>query len=120
MANRSGNYKTRDPKPTNRTPKIEQAEAVQDEPKQRSPRRYIAANMPTVCPDCGHATRMSDGRHVDPVRKTILEYRTCKHCGELLAAGRPMTGREVERLCGFAGPVSDYEQTLSEDRTTKP
>lgn len=75
----------------------------------RRPRRYIPANMPTVCPECGHSTRMDDGRHVDPVRRRILEYRTCAKCGAKLAAGRPMTAREVEMLCSRAQAVEEYE-----------
>jgi len=92
-------YKTRDPKPTTRDPQIET----------RKPRRYIPASMPCVCPDCGHNTRMDDGRHVDPVRGVILEYRTCAKCGAKLAAGRPMTDREREKLCSRAQAVAEYE-----------
>jgi len=88
---------TRDPDPQTR------------DPQTRKPRRYIPAGMPTVCPVCGHSTRMDDGRHVDPVRRKILEYRTCAHCGELLAAGRPMTPVEAERLCTRAEAVAEYE-----------
>lgn len=80
--------------------------------QERKPRRYIPASAPTVCPDCGHSTRMSGGRHTDPVRKTILEYRTCSKCGELLAAGRPMTKREAESLCSRAEAVKEYEETV--------
>jgi hypothetical protein len=88
---------TRDPQPENRDP-------------QRKPRRYIPASMPTVCPDCGHNTRMDDGRHTDPVRRTVLEYRTCAHCNARLAAGRPMTLSEVGKLCSRAEAVAEYEQ----------
>jgi hypothetical protein len=98
-------YKTRDPQPTNREPEL-------TPPPQRKPRRYIPASMPTVCPECGHSTRMDNGRHVDPVRKTILEYRTCAHCGELLAAGRPMTPVEAARLCSRADAVAEYERSV--------
>ena len=88
---------TREPEVTTRDP-------------QRKPRRYIPANMPTVCPDCGHNTRMDDGRHIDPVRHTVLEYRTCAHCNARLAAGRPMTLSEVAKLCTRADAVAEYEQ----------
>jgi len=56
---------------------------------------------------------MSDGRHIDPVRKTILEYRTCVgvNCGERLAAGRPMTAREIEKYCTHVDAVKDYQQS---------
>ena len=97
--------KTRDPKPAKET--------TDDKPKQqRNPRRYIAASAPCVCPDCGHNTRMDDGRHIDPVRQTILEYRTCKKCGAKLAAGRDMTEREKEKYCSRAQAVKEYEDTL--------
>jgi hypothetical protein len=99
-------YKTRDPQPTTRDPEID---TNRDE---RRPRRFIPASMPVVCPDCGHSTRMDDGRHVDPVRKTILEYRTCGHCGAKLAAGRAMTPRECETLCGRAEAVAEYEESV--------
>jgi len=75
-------------------------------------RHYIPANMPTVCPDCGHSTRMADGRYVDPVRRTILEYRTCKKCGKKLAAGRPMTEREQDEYCTRSEAVGEYMQSL--------
>jgi len=52
---------------------------------------------------------MDDGRHVDPVRQRILEYRTCARCGAKLAAGRAMTQREVEALCTRAEAVAEYE-----------
>ena len=99
-------YKTRDPKPKNRDPQME------TQPKTRKPRRYIPASDPTVCPTCGHSTRMADGRHVDPVRKTILEYRTCSKCGAKLAAGRNMTPREVERLCDHSEGVDEYQNSV--------
>jgi len=82
---------------------------VRDPVMPRKPRRYIPASMPCVCPDCGHGTRMDDGRHVDPVRQRILEYRTCAHCGAKLAAGRAMTPREAEMLCTRAEAVAEYE-----------
>lgn len=78
------------------------------EKKKRNPRRYIPASAPTVCPDCGHNTRMTDGRHVDPVRQTILEYRDCVKCSAKLAAGRPMTQREKETLCDRAQAIGEY------------
>ena len=53
---------------------------------------------------------MDDGRHVDPVRQRILEYRTCAHCGAKLAAGRAMTPREAEMLCTRAEAVAEYEE----------
>ena len=113
-------YRTRDPQVTNRDPVIDallkkHKENVSGEgcapPKQeRKPRRYISAAMPTVCPDCGHNTRMDDGRHVDPVRQKILEYRTCAKCNAKLAAGRDMTPAEKARLCSRAEAVAEYEQ----------
>jgi hypothetical protein len=105
-------YRTRDPQPVTRDPVPSIPTPPPCPPKaERKPRRYIPASMPTVCPDCGHGTRMDDGRHVDPVRKTILEYRTCAHCGALLAAGRPMTDVEKQRLCTRADAVAEYEAT---------
>jgi len=56
---------------------------------------------------------MDDGRHVDPVRRKLLEYRTCNGCGALIAAGRDMTPVEVQRLCGRAEAVREYESGLS-------
>lgn len=104
---------TRDPMPVNRDPQIEMPIEGVDVPPvashEQKPRRYIAASMPTVCPDCGHNTRMDDGRHVDPVRQRILEYRTCVKCGAALAAGRPMTEREAEKLCSRAQAIKEYE-----------
>jgi hypothetical protein len=97
-------YKTRIEQPTTRDPQPETREPVQ-----RKPRHYIPASMPTVCPACGHNTRMADGRHVDPVRRNILEYRTCCHCGKKLAAGRPMTPVEIRQHCGLADAVAEYE-----------
>lgn len=55
---------------------------------------------------------MADGRHVDPVRQRILEYRTCVKCAAKLAAGRPMTEREREQLCTRAEAVAEYESIL--------
>lgn len=92
--------KTREPITTTREPEIQQ----------RKPRRYIPASMPVVCPECGHSTRMDDGRHTDPVRKVVLEYRTCTRCGLLLAAGRNMTDREVDKYCSRAEAVAEYYQ----------
>lgn len=100
----SRSYKQRIIEPGNRDP-------IPEKPT-RKHRRYIPANMPTLCPLCGHNTRMDDGRHVDPVRRKILEYRTCAHCGELLAAGRPMTDAEAARLCTRADAVREYEESL--------
>lgn len=106
--------KNRDPNPVNRDPAL-QSDTSPIPPvaaHMLKPRRYIAASMPCVCPTCGHNTRMSDGRHVDPVRARILEYRTCVKCGALLAAGRPMTEVEKQKLCTRADAVAEYEQTL--------
>jgi hypothetical protein len=101
-----GKYKTRDPQVTTRDPK----------PQNVAVRRfYIEASMPTVCPKCGHNTRMDDGRHVDPVRRRILEYRRCAKCNAPLAAGRAMTAREAEKYCTHAEAVAEYE--TSESRT---
>jgi hypothetical protein len=107
---RQSRVTTRDPKPTTRDP-------VRQE---RKPRRFIPASMPVQCPACGCSnTRMADGRHTDPVRQTILEYRTCGHCGERLAAGREMTGWEKRHLCHHAEAVAEYEETIrqQENRT---
>ena len=104
--------KTRTPRVSTRDPKPRQREEPQ--PKQtRKPRHFIPASAPTVCPDCGHNTRMDNGRHVDPVRKTILEYRTCVKCEKKLAAGRDMTPREAETLCDRAPAVAEYEETVA-------
>ena len=75
-----------------------------------TPRLYIQANSPTVCPKCSGCTRMENGRHIDPVRRKILEYRTCARCGAKLAAGRDMTEYEVEKLCIRAEAVEEYER----------
>lgn len=104
MAKRRQQYTTRDPEPVARDP----------EPVERKPRRYIPASMPVVCPECGGPTRMADGRHVDPVRKTVLEYRTCARCGEKLAAGRPMVAHEEAQHCrGFEGAVKEYQESVA-------
>ena len=81
-------------------------------PKKRVARRFIAASAPVVCPACGGKTRMDDGRHVDPVRRMILEYRTCVRCGALLAAGRAMVAHEVAQLCSRADAVREYEESV--------
>jgi hypothetical protein len=101
MATRKQRYETRDPQPQTRDPEPR---------KQHKPRRYISASMPTVCPDCGHTTRMDNGRHIDQVRRMVLEYRTCVHCQAKLAAGRKMTDVEVNRLCDRAEALAEYEQ----------
>jgi C4-type Zn-finger protein len=95
-----------------RRPELKTREVEPEVKQERKPRRYIPASMPVVCPDCGHTTRMADGRHVDPVRKTILEYRTCAKCGLKLAAGRIMTQRESESYCTHQEAVAEYEQTV--------
>jgi len=53
--------------------------------------------------------RMADGRFVDPVKRTILEYRTCSKCDKKIAAGRMMTAREVEKFCSHAAAVAEYQ-----------
>ena len=108
MGNRASkvgkNYKTRVPVVESRDPKPAKVAKAK-----RESRHYIEASMPTVCPDCGHTTRMADGRHIDPVKCTILEYRTCSKCEKRLAAGRKMTKREVERFCSHADAVAEYQ-----------
>jgi hypothetical protein len=106
-------YKTRDPAPKIRDP-VPNIPTLPPcpPPKEWKARRYIPASAPCVCPDCGHSTRMDNGRHIDPVRRTILEYRTCSKCGAKLAAGRPMVAHEIESLCGRASAVAEYETTL--------
>lgn len=99
---KAAQVETRDPDVVSRDPVI----------VPRKPRRYIAASGPTVCPTCGHNTRMDDGRHVDPVRQTVLEYRTCTKCKALLAAGRPMTRTEAEKFCSRADAVAEYEREV--------
>jgi ribosomal protein S27E len=97
---------------TSRKPASTQVQARDPKPKTRDPRRYIPASMPTVCPDCGHNTRMFDGRHIDPVAQTVLEYRTCIKCGAKLCAGRDMTKTEIEKHCtGFEQGVKQYQET---------
>ena len=97
-------YRMREPEVINRDP-------IPAQRKPQKPRRYIPASGPTVCPDCGNNTRMSDGRHVDPVRQRILEYRTCVGCNAKLAAGRLMTPVEVTKLCTRVEAVKEYEET---------
>jgi len=99
--------KTRDPKVQTRNTTNPPKKA-----KQRKSRSYIAASMPTICPDCGHSTRMADGRHVDPIRETILEYRTCSKCHKLLAAGRPMTECERQAYCSRKDAIQEYEDSI--------
>ena len=103
--------KTRTPTPKTRNPKVTNRDPVPDQP--RIPRRYIPAEMPTICPECGHSTRMDDGRYVDPVRQFILEYRTCTHCGAKLAAGRDMTEYEIQKHCSRKEAVAEYRQSIS-------
>ena len=105
-------YRMRDPQTVARDPVIVE-ETARVVAQRMARRRYIAASMPTVCPECGGNTRMADGRHVDPVRKVILEYRTCAHCGVKLAAGRRMTAFEAAKLCTHAEAVAEYEHELS-------
>lgn len=102
----------RDPQPQNRDPAIVVRKEEIRVCAQRKHRRYIPASVPTVCPDCGHNTRMDDGRHTDPVRQKILEYRTCVKCGALLAAGRDMTEREKEILCTRREAIEEYEKSV--------
>jgi hypothetical protein len=103
---------TRDPMVNNRDPIIQpQAETTAKRPYH--PRRCIQASMPTVCPACGHNTRQDDGRHIDPVRARIVEYRTCIKCKLPLGAVRNMTDREKERLCKNAEVVKEYEESIN-------
>lgn len=111
-ANSRPQITTRDPLPTVRDPH-RGISATETALQTRNPRRYIPANMPTVCPTCKANTRQDDGRHVDPVRQTVLEYRTCIKCGAKLAAGRPMTLSEKERLCSRADAVQEYEKAVA-------
>ena len=97
---RSKKIQTREPQVTTR------------DPERYKPRHYIPASMPTICPDCGHSTRMANGRHVDPVHKHILEYRTCVKCGKRLTCGRMMTNREQEQFCDYAEGVAEYQNTV--------
>lgn len=99
---------TRDPQTSNRDPVITEAQTAAI----HKPRRYIPASAPVVCPVCKGNTRMDDGRHVDPVRGRILEYRTCAHCGAKLAAGREMTEREKALLCTRKEAVEEYESIV--------
>lgn len=92
-----------------RTPEVATRDPERVEKQTRMPRHYIQASMPVVCPDCGHSTRMANGRHIDPVNRHILEYRTCCHCDKKLAAGRMMTAREAERFCEYADAVAEYD-----------
>lgn len=91
----------RDPVPQNRDPAPAKA---------RKPRLYIDASMPTVCPQCKGTTRMDDGRHVDQIRRRVLEYRSCIRCGAKLAAGRAMTTGEIEKLCDRREAMAEYEE----------
>lgn len=102
----------RDPIVTNRDPG---AVAQKDEKRQYHQRRCIQASMPTICPDCGHNTRQDDGRHIDPVRARIVEYRTCIHCKLPLGAVREMTQRERELLCKGKDIVKDYEELVKSE-----
>jgi hypothetical protein len=94
-----------------RDPVVENRDPVIEQPQKRpyNFRRCIQASMPTVCPSCGHNTRQADGRHVDPVRARIVEYRSCIKCGMKLGAIRNMTEREKELLCGGSEIIKDYE-----------
>jgi len=55
---------------------------------------------------------MANGRHVDPVHKHVLEYRTCGHCNKKLAAGRMMTKREQEQFCDYSEAVAEYQESV--------
>ena len=89
-----------------------QVHARDPQPTHRDPRRYIPASMPTVCPECGHNTRMNGGRHTDPGARRVLEYRTCIKCGAKLAAGRAMTKTEEAKFCtGFEAAVDQYYES---------
>ena len=95
-----------------RTPAVKDRDPQMDLPKkkiERAPRSYVEAAMPTTCPKCKHGTRMADGRHIDPVKRTILEYRTCSKCGHKIAAGRMMVEWEVEKYCSHAAAVAEYQ-----------
>lgn len=107
---KAARYKTRTPDVQSRDP--EPAAAT------REPRRFITASMPTTCPDCGHHTRMSNGRYIDPANRKILEYRDCVECDAKLAASRDMTAREVERFCTHADAVKQYHEQTEKKVTT--
>ena len=108
-------YKTRIETAATREPVDIKTRNETPEPQQRKPRRYIAASMPTVCPACGHNVRQSDGRHLDPVRRTVLQYVTCCKCQLKLAAGRPMTLSETMKYCEMTPAILEYEQSLRQD-----
>jgi len=95
--------KTRDPVPVQRDPVIEKPKRTYES------RRYIPASVPVICPECGHNTRQTGGRHIDPVNKTIVEYRTCCKCGLKMGAGRPMVAFEVAKYCSHADVVKEYD-----------
>lgn len=108
---RKSDYSIREPRVEVREPVI----VAERSTIQRQARRYIPASMPVVCPECGGPTRMADGRHIDPVRKTVLEYRTCARCGLKLAAGRPMIEHEVAHYClGYEVAIAEYQQSVRE------
>lgn len=114
MAKSRNTFTERDPHTSIRDPELVVRKEEVRMCATRKLRRYIPASMPTVCPDCGGSTRMDDGRHIDPLHATILEYRTCAKCGAKLAAGRTMTDCEKDRLCNRAEAIAEYESTLSD------
>lgn len=105
---------TRDPLVTNRDPVPINRDPI-TEKRPYHARRCIQASMPTVCPACGHNTRQDDGRHIDPVRGKIVEYRTCIKCKLPVGAIRNMTDREKERLCKGKEIVQDYESIVNSE-----
>jgi len=103
---------TRDPQPVNRDPQLESD--ISPIPPVAShtlqPRFYIAASMPTVCPKCGHNTRVDQHRYIDPVRRKVVEYRQCIKCGRKLGCGRAMTKTEEEKYCTHVEAVREYQE----------
>lgn len=108
---------TRDPAVINRDPVVKERERVVGKRKtkkkrEHKPRRYMPAEMPTVCPFCGHNTRIDGGKYNDPVNRNVVEYRSCIKCGELLTASRPMTKSEIEKHCTHSSAVEDYQISM--------
>jgi len=97
-------FTTRDPEPVTRDPVIEKPKRIYES------RAYIKEPMPIICPSCGRNTRIDGGTHPDPVRRVIHKYRTCQKCGKKLTSVRKMTQDEVDKYCGFAQSIKEFEE----------
>lgn len=106
---------TRDPQTSNRDPVI--MEAHVDDPPTTSIKRkykfwhYIKEPEPAMCPKCAGILRNYEGRsrYIDPVRKKIMQYKTCAHCGYEVGTVRSMTAAEEKEHCTHVDAVMEYQ-----------